>query len=124
MALQPAADVTQSLEFLLREEAAERQRGIEPGRCVTFGKDETVACFAVRVGRVDVKLPEIQISKHVGGGQTAARMAGFGRMSRCDDPFAQLAGSDLQAFFLVFGHVISPSDLKGIGREPDPCQLF
>ena len=87
-----------------REISLVRQHGVQRGRHMALGEDQTVAVRFVRVLRVDVHLTKIEIGQHVRRRERASRMAGFCAVGALDDPHADLAGGDCQLFFQVAVH--------------------
>ena len=103
VALQVAADFTQSFQIFQREEAAVGQRGIQAGGAVALGENKTVAILPLGVGRIHIHFLEIQPSEYIGSRQAAAGMTGVGTVHSINDTQPHFACSDLKLFTLFFG---------------------
>ena len=102
MALQIAVNVAQGGQVLHREKSPVGQRAVQPRRGMSLGEHEPVPVLPFRVGWVDAHFLIIKVSKHIGGGQAAAGVPGFGTVGGFNHAHTHLAGCDLQlqTFFL------------------------
>ena len=102
VALQIAVNVAQGGQVLHREKSPVGQRAVQPRRGMSLGEHEPVPVLPFRVGWVDAHFLIIKVSKHIGGGQAAAGVPGFGTVGGFNHAHTHLAGCDLQlqTFFL------------------------
>ena len=71
-----AINAAEHLEFFDREEATQRENGIDSGRAMTLGHDEAVTVGVLGILRIHIHFVKIQSRQHVHAGHGAARMAG------------------------------------------------
>ena len=91
MSLQAGIDLAQAGEGLARKKTAFGQTGIEDGRRMAFGEDETVAVGQSGVLRIDVHFAKIKGCQDFDRGQRAARVARSGAADHLDDHDPDLA---------------------------------
>ncbi len=102
VALQPAAEVAEGEQLLVRDRAGRLVHRVQQGRGVSLGEDEVVVPRVVRVVEVVVQVLRQQDGHQVGRRHRRGRVAGLGHGRRADRVHAQLLPQFLPA--LGVGH--------------------
>src|SRR5208282_3341676 len=97
MSLQPRAELSQGHKFFDRKESLMRQHAVEGRHAVTFGENETVAFWIIRMFGINAQVAaEIKHGQEIDGGKGSSGMARAGGLEHADDIYPESAGQRLQ----------------------------
>ena len=102
--LEIAGGMTEGLEILDREVAAQCECRVETRCAVSLGEDHTVSAGCLRVLRIDVHFFKIEVCQNVGDGEGSAGMTALCGVNRVNDADSDLTGNLTKLVFSLLVH--------------------